>query len=108
MSKKFYRRLTVTQDVEVEVDITYLIGEINEWLAKNKYNYYLTEEDMIMFCGDSKGEHKVKINNTDGKELYADTLVREWVDETMADEGNWFVNDEWIDYDKTEVIEDYD
>lgn len=105
-----HARFTVTQDIEVEVNLKVITNNINKFFQEHMmFPKVLTEDDVINFW-----ENKDNDNFSDETVSYTQngyvhivnlaTFVCEWIEEILYASENGCINDEWIDIEETRFV----
>lgn len=105
-----YTRLTVTQDIEVEVNLKVITNNINKFFQEHMMlPKVLTEDDVINFWKNKDNDNfsDETVSYTQNGYVYIRNLanfVCDWVEEVLYAPENGCVNDEWIDIEETRFV----
>ena len=105
-----HARFTVTQDIEVEVDLKVITNNINNFFQERMMlPRVLTEDDVINFW-ENRNNNTIsseKISYTQDGYTHIVNLanfVCEWIEEILYASENGYINDEWIDVEETRFV----
>lgn len=105
-----HARFTVTQDIEVEVNLKVITNNINKFFQEHMMlPKVLTEDDVINFWKnkDNDSYSLEPISYTQNGYVYTRNLanfVCEWIEEILYSSENGCINDEWIDVEETRFV----
>ena len=105
-----HARFTVTQDVEVEVNLKVITNNINNFFQEHMMlPKVLTEDDVINFWKNKDNDNfsDETVSFTQNGYAYIENLanfVCEWIEEVLYAPENGCVNDEWIDIEETRFV----